>query len=355
MQSVGKFRDGVAELPIRSRFKVLTDTELESIPPIEWLVDHLLPGGAASALIGPAASGKTFVAVDLALSIAAGLPWCGRNVSQGDVLYVAAEGHRGLRMRELAWKEANGVDTVPRIGFICEPVQLLHRSDIDSLLLAIDRFAAEPKLVVIDTFARCFLGGDENSATDVGLVVETMRQLQEKTGTSVLVVHHSRKGDTVERGSGALRAGLEAVINVAKDGPHVAISCSKMKDAAEFSDVDLLLVSHRDSCVLRPVSDDSPDLLLDETRKTVLKLLDASGLRHGQWEQLAIQKGVSEPTFNRSRKILLKLGLVTHEGTIYRRTSSEALPNGTTSTQSNRTGTVEPSSPKHLGLDVKDD
>ena len=85
------------------RPRILRLEEVFNLPDPRWQVQGLMPEGALVCLYGAPESGKTFVCVDLALSIAAGVPWHGREVKQGAVVYVAAEGGSGIKARARAW------------------------------------------------------------------------------------------------------------------------------------------------------------------------------------------------------------------------------------------------------------
>ena len=92
------------------------------------------------------------------------------------------------------------------------------------------------RLVVIDTLARCFGGNDENDARDMGAFIEGCDVIKQKTGATVLVVHHSGKDEAKgARGSSSFRAALDAEFNVKREGEGQALilSCTKMKDAEE--------------------------------------------------------------------------------------------------------------------------
>ena len=91
------------------------------------------------------------------------------------------------------------------------------------------------KLVILDILARCYGGNDENSSKDMGAFITCCAAIQQLTGTTVLVVHHS--GENVEsegRGSSLLPAALDAEYRVSRDGGDqqaLVLTCSKMKDA----------------------------------------------------------------------------------------------------------------------------
>jgi RecA-family ATPase len=98
-------RDSSAKEP---RFKLLSLDEIERLPPLEWLIEGLMPAGGLAVLYGAPKLGKSFLALDWALSVAAGRRWLGRNVRQGDVVYVYAEGVSGLKARVAAWAAEHG-------------------------------------------------------------------------------------------------------------------------------------------------------------------------------------------------------------------------------------------------------
>ena len=66
---------------------------------------------------------KSFVALDWACHVALGLPWRGREVTQGDVVYVVAEGKKGIPGRVSAWEATYG-HRVSGVHFLPEPVQV---------------------------------------------------------------------------------------------------------------------------------------------------------------------------------------------------------------------------------------
>ena len=73
--------------------------------PISWLVKRWVQDQALIMVHGPSGGGKTFVVLDWCLRMASGMSdWCGNKVKQGNVVYLAGEGHHGLRGRIAAWK-----------------------------------------------------------------------------------------------------------------------------------------------------------------------------------------------------------------------------------------------------------
>ena len=101
----------------------------------------------------------------------------------------------------------------------------------------------EPVLIVLDTLARCFVGGEENSARDSGLLIAAASTIQRQTEAAVLLVHHTGKTNLdIERGSSALRDAADVMIRQKKDlSGLIRVSNDKQKDADEFPPVSCRL------------------------------------------------------------------------------------------------------------------
>jgi hypothetical protein len=226
----------------KNPFKLLTLNELDTLAPAEWLIEPLFQTNSQVILFGPPGEGKSFVALSFALSLATGKAWLGRQVKKGPVIYVAAEGGRGIRKRIAAWQKENDVGGIDSAFFLLEAPQLASAGDVKRLLDAIHQLPHSPVLIVLDTFSRTLVGGDENAAKDVGIWIEGSRQLQEKTGATVLALHHtvkrkSKNRPAAERGSSALRGAADTMLAIAKDGGYLNLSCEKQKDEEEFESI----------------------------------------------------------------------------------------------------------------------
>ena len=83
--------------------------DINFMPP-QFLIEGIIPLQCFSAVVGPSYSFKTFIALDMALSVAAGLPFHGMDVKQGTVIYVNGEGRHGIMMRINAWCQSKSID-----------------------------------------------------------------------------------------------------------------------------------------------------------------------------------------------------------------------------------------------------
>ena len=229
----------------RPKFRTLTADELEKLPPPQWLLPDRLPEGQTW-VYGEPGSGKTFLALDWALTVAA---------SGLTVLYFVGEGVTGFARRVASWRSTRTTDTS---GFYAIPQapHLLNRDAIETLRNTVDEY--NPSLIVVDTFARAAVGGDENSAKDVGMAIDALDGLWRDYQCSSLVLHHSNKSGSGERGSSAIRGAADATWEVIPAAPELGVGrggqafCRKMKDAEPPQPILFQLRSVGDSAVLHP-------------------------------------------------------------------------------------------------------
>jgi predicted ATP-dependent serine protease len=228
-----------------SPFKLYHASELDSLPSVQWLVEGEIPAKSLTALFGGSGTGKSFVTLDHALRIAQSVP----------VVYVAAEGETGYRDRKNAWV-AHFRQKVGALYFCFQAVRMLDIAEVQTFITAIRPLS--PGLVILDTLARCMLGGDENSARDMGQFIESCGLIRQQLGAAVLVVHHTSKNGNAERGSSALRGACDSMIELNNDDGLITLACSKSKDASPFPKRYLRLVTvhlspERSSCVCYPL------------------------------------------------------------------------------------------------------
>lgn len=225
-----------------TRIRVLSTQDVLDFVLQPWLIDNVLKQGELSVMFGAPGAGKSMVALDMALCITQGRPWNGHETAAGPVVYIAAEGQGGVKLRLLAWNEGQrpdcSTDEWQRFKVIAEAVQLVGE-DLGALVEAVGRYAKGAKLVIVDTLARTALGLEENSAKDMGKYVHAADQLRKHTKAAVMVVHHSAKPKDDQRlssrGSSAIKGGVDTEIAVTEEpNDHVKIVCEKQKDAAKF-------------------------------------------------------------------------------------------------------------------------
>ena len=222
-------------MPPREDWLIPADDFAAQPAPIAWLVKHWVQAGALIMVHGPSGGGKTFVVLDWCLRMAAGMDdWCSNKVRPGSVVYLAGEGHHGLRGRVAAWKHhhqagrlsmwlsRDGCDLNTPTGYakVVEQVRMLPKM---------------PAIIVVDTLHR-FLSGDENSAQDTKTMLDACGALMREFSCAVLLVHHTGVSEEAQhraRGSSAWRGALDIEVSIvpSKNGSPMEIIQRKSKDA----------------------------------------------------------------------------------------------------------------------------
>jgi hypothetical protein len=280
-----------------------------------FLVDGVLVENTIALWVGKQASFKSFALLDLLLCIATGTPWHGRAVVQGPVVYVSAEGSAGITQRIQAWEIAHGVRAGPDFYVLPEPVQLLDTGEVDAFLSALVGLPAMPRAIGVDTLARSMVGGDENSAKDMGLAVAALDRIRRLSGATMIPVHHVTKADGTVRGSSALMGAIDTSVEVTRIDHIVRLACGKQKDFDDFATITLTarevdIDDERSSVVLEMSRTTTAGTA--KSRQLVLDVLAyqfADGATDGEWRAACREKGVSRATFYRARAEVLALGL----------------------------------------------
>ena len=171
-----------------------------------WLIEDLWAHQAVGLIGGAPKSGKTFLALEIALAVAAGTPCLGRFPvhDPGPVLLFAAEDAPPQvrdRLRGLAHIRGADFDHLPLFLILAEQLRLDRGPDPERLAHAVSQH--QPRLLVLDPFVRIHRA-EENSASEISRLLADLRTLQRRFDLAVLLVHHTRKGNGPAAGA-ALR------------------------------------------------------------------------------------------------------------------------------------------------------
>jgi hypothetical protein len=235
----------IIQLERKGRFLLFCELEAQSSK--EWLVHNLLGHGEASAMYGKPGDGKSVLAEDMGLHIAAGWPWHARPVRRGAVLYIALERRKLVERRAIAFREKHGVRDLPFaiIGGVFDFRDKRTVKHIIDVVRQVEVLTGEQiVLIVIDTLSRALCGGDENSSKDMGAIVATTGVLQQGTGAHVLWIHHIPiDGGERMRGHGALLGAVDTTISVVKGDAGRTGTVVKANDSEEGERVTFTLES----------------------------------------------------------------------------------------------------------------
>jgi len=246
-------------------FKLIPADELID-EPVKWLVKDLIPANSLASLYGKPGTYKSFVAIYTAAHIALGFDVFGRSTEQGDVVYIAGEGGAGLKKRYDALRRRHDLPPVKGLYFLKRQLNL--RSKIDDLARLIKEIKAndiKPKLIVIDTLARAFAGGNENASEDMGAFIAMIGILQQATSSAVLLIHHSGKDEARgQRGHSSLLGAVDAELELMKlsedDSLHRIgqLTITKQKDGED----GLKFLFHMEMVRLSDIDPDNSSLAL---------------------------------------------------------------------------------------------
>jgi len=217
----------VVTAPTVSRFKLLGRNEIHAQPPLQWALKGVFPLCGVAAIYGPSASGKSFLATDLALSIADGTLWFGIRTRVAPVVYVALEGEAGYKNRVTAWEQQRGKPLPSNASFIMQSFRLTEPRDVADLANTLPQGC----VVFIDTLNRASPTSDENSSKEMGEILEGAKKLQSVTNGLVVLVHHTGKDVSKgARGHSSLFATLDGAIDVERTVSGRNWSVAKSKD-----------------------------------------------------------------------------------------------------------------------------
>lgn len=249
--------------PGAPKFAPKSLADLLAMPPKRWLIEQIVGAGDLAMLYGPPGSGKSFVVIDLIFAGCLGQSFARRfdTSKRLTVAYCAGEGASGLPQRFAAAAEHYGVSALPSFTFFDAAPQLFTGEVADAYSASIGEFvrewqqrqavgaAGQLDLLVIDTMHSATIGADENSAQDMGKVLQATKAAVSALGCAVMLVHHSNKQGNAERGSSALRGAMDCMIEVKPTAGKFLLSCEKLKDGQQWKaqTFDLLAVGESES------------------------------------------------------------------------------------------------------------
>lgn len=311
-----------------------------------YLIEGLIETGCLGLIFGDPGHGKSFVAVDLGLSVATGQNFHGHSTKKGSVFYIAGEGHSGLVRRFYGWAKHHGLSLSAALMFKSEgAAQFLDSSAAEAVTIAVSDLAAihgSPALIIVDTLARNFGPGDENSTAEMGRFVAAMDRLRGNWPESVLlIVHHTGHSDKSRaRGAMALKGALDFEYRVEKDADVISLSNTKMKDAEPPPQLNFTLttveLNDAASAVLVLTDRPAPKARMSLQDRVALESYQTAARETGVWEDGSFRgvrvddwrkafntkhsgdtQEAKKKAFQRARNDLLKAGQLLVQDDVY--------------------------------------
>lgn len=216
---------------------------------VPYLVEGRIPVASVGTIIAGYSRGKTWLTIDLAMSVAFGRPWLGCRTMQNPVIFLIAEGHHGFLDRLFGWlvehellshrtsHEELATVLGERIVINQHPPRFDEPDFEEGLINAIEQYRA--RLVVIDTLGKTLGPGQIENDNDVANTVTGMlSRIAAQTGCTTLFTHHTgHSDDSRGRGASAWEQGLEfsyvikGTLEEFRRGRPMALTAHKMRDA----------------------------------------------------------------------------------------------------------------------------
>ena len=223
----------------------------------QWLVDGLWARQAVGIVGGEPKCGKSFLALELAVAVAAGVPCLRRfaTAQSGPVLMFAAEdaGHIvRTRLAGIARAAGAAFDTLDIAVIDVPTLRLDHRLDRQRLVETVERIG--PRLLVLDPLVRLH-GVDENAVADIAPILGFLRELQRRFAAAVVLVHHARKSGATRpgqalRGSSELHAWGDSNLYLRRRDGQIVMTVEH-RAAPGLNDVEIELADDSEGPALR--------------------------------------------------------------------------------------------------------
>lgn len=284
-------------------FSLLSIDQLPETNP-GWLIEGVIGEGGATVLGGPPKHLKSWLTLELAVSVASGQPFLGEYqvTRPGPVLVYDAENHKGhVRRRLEGICSARGVDpsTLP-IRIIDERLMLDDPTHIPKLERTITEL--KPVLLILDPLVRLHRGNENNSQA-MSAVLGELSALKLKHLLAMVLVHHTRKRNGGKqaptgaelRGSSELYAWYDSGLIVAR-GQHGDVHTMALEHrAAPGGALHFRLTGNEESQYLELAAEEetgtgAPPVRAVDLKKGIIQLVAERGSANLDELQAALKK-----------------------------------------------------------------
>lgn len=311
------------------------DLAAREVPTPPILISGLLHRGAKLLIGGGSKSYKSWSMIDLAVSIATGTPFWGIATKSARVLFLNFEIPESFfRCRLLAVAKAKGINSINDLSGLDVWTLRGHASDLSRLVPNIVSQTAgrDYGLIVLDPIYKCLGDRDENSAGDIGELLNEIEALACKTGAAVAIAHHFAKGNSASKeakdrvsGSGVWARDPDALVTLTPHEEEGAFTIDftlrnfapKPSFAVRWQWPLMRAASELDPAQLKQAAVGRPK---ENTAATLLDLLPSQGASYSEWQDNAARQGMTASTFKRLLRVLREENQIANLNGVYCRT-----------------------------------
>jgi len=259
-------------------------SEMANLTAPDALVEMMLPERGVSIIAGQSGVMKSFLMIEVGLNIALGTNINEIKVKQTGVVIMINEGQSGIGQRCQAALNHHKREEPDNFRIIPMTPSLMDDGSLDAFIDAIKELPFIPGLLIIDTFNKATIGGDDNSTKDMALAIDTAEKLGRRFDAAIVLIDHVGKDRTKGvRGSYAKQANAVMVALVTKSGDNVKLKTIKQKEAEdniEFNfKINLSKVTSPDTGEVRevPALSHRPEQVFPSHKDFIIQSLEERG------------------------------------------------------------------------------
>jgi len=225
----------------------------------KWLIETIWLDQGIGILVAPPKSNKTWLGLELALSISSGTPFLGQFAvpRAKRVLFLNAEDRESIQKERLdMMMRSRGISKNENLGILTTNDRLLidTKQGIEELRRVVSSYGAD--LLILDPWVRLNTSKSENDARAVAEVLHSLRSIRDDLKCGVLLVHHAAKdsankraGDRI-RGSSEFFAWAESIVGLTKNKDGTIVMDIEHRSAPSVQAIPIILNSDSDTASL---------------------------------------------------------------------------------------------------------
>jgi hypothetical protein len=190
--------------------------ELLTRPRREQLVDEILFSKGVTTLVAQSGEGKTTFANSVGLTAATGGTWDGKIIKPRPLVWCAGEGQDDMRPMYEAWTQFHPDAPTPLGLWLDEAIDFSSERATKQFNELLKDMKMAEAVIVPDALADHIAGLDENTSKDINQVYKNIWEVVKVNGAAFLIPHHSGWDEKRERGSTAIRAKSDIVLQIVK-------------------------------------------------------------------------------------------------------------------------------------------